>query len=277
MAVAGRRLAVAFPDTVLEEQDSLRDKTTKIGQIARTCSIFGVDSIEVFRDPCGKGESSLIRHVLEYLETPQYLRRRLFPLDESLRFAGLLPPLRIPSHKPKVPLDKIKPGEVREGVILPDGSTADIGLDTPVRLPEKLGGNLRVTIRVVSVSPLAGVVVDRSEATDYWGYTVEVRSVDEVMTDSRFDFKVATSRLGDPLGPSLPSLRQSFARSKGALLIFGSPARGLFDIVKNVRQRVGFVVNLYPVQNVVTVRMEEAMASGLYLLQLLTALENTKV
>src|SRR5271170_3150346 len=84
-----RRVSVAFPDTVLEEHsDSLRDKTAKLGQIARICSVFGVETVQVFRDPRGRGESALIKLILEYLETPQYLRRRLFALDESLKFAG---------------------------------------------------------------------------------------------------------------------------------------------------------------------------------------------
>lgn len=262
---------------MLEEHESLRDKTMKIGQIARACSVYGVDTVQIFRDPRGRGESSLIRHVLEYVETPQYLRRRLFPLDDALKFAGLLPPLRIPSHRPKVPLAKVTLGELREGVVLTDGGTVDVGLDSPVTLKHKLGGNRRVTVRIVSVAPLTGVVVDRSEATEYWGYTVEVRSAEEVMGDGRFGLKVATSRLGDPLAGCLPQLREEFDRSKGVMAIFGSPSRGLFDMVKNLRQKVKFVVNLYPEQKAVTVRTEEAMGSALYLLEVLSILKNTKV
>ena len=132
MTLNGKRISVAFPDTVLEEHDSLREKTVKLGQVARACSIFGVDSVEVFRDPRGGGEAPLIRRVLEYLETPQYLRRRLFPLDESLKYAGLLPPLRIPSHKPKVASASLHPGEFREGAVLDDGVTVDVGLEVPL-------------------------------------------------------------------------------------------------------------------------------------------------
>lgn len=211
VTIAGRRLAIAFPDTVLEEHESLRDKTMKIGQIARMCSVYGVDTVEIFRDQRGRGESSLIRHVLEYLETPQYLRRRLFPLDDSLRFAGLLPPLRIPSHRPKVPLSRVSPGELREGVILADGGTVDVGLDFPLALRQRLGGDKRVTVRITSVSPLAGVVVDRSEATEYWGYTVEVRGVEEVITDHRFGMKIATSDSATHSPCASPSFRRNSA------------------------------------------------------------------
>ncbi len=277
LTLAGKNLALSFPDTILEEHDSLREKTAKIGQIARTCSIFGVDTIEIFRDPRGKGESDLIRHILEYLETPQYLRKRLFPLDESLRFAGLLPPLRIPSHKPRVPLDMIGKGDVREGVVLPDGRGADVGLDSPATLKQKLEEGRRVTIKIISTYPLVGVPVQRSESSEYWGYTVEVRSTEDVLADKRFGMKVGTSRLGVPLRECLPKLRAGFSASAGIMLIFGSPSRGLFDIIRNLQEKVGFVVNLFPEQNVVTVRSEEAMVSALYLFEILGALENTKV
>ena len=35
---------------------------------------------------------------LEYLETPQYLRKTLFPRSPALRFAGLMNPLDAPHH-----------------------------------------------------------------------------------------------------------------------------------------------------------------------------------
>ena len=45
------------------------------------------------------------------------------------------------------------------------------------------------------------------------------------------------------------------------------------DMIKNLRQRVPFVVNLYPEQHTVTVRTEEAMSSGLYLLEVVDAMK----
>ena len=262
---------MAFPDTVLEEHDSLREKTVKLGQIARTCAVFGVDVIQVFPDPRGGGEPGLVKRVLEYLETPQYLRRRLFPLDESLRFAGLLPPLRIPSHRPKVRVESLRVGDLREGAVLDDGMTVDIGLDRPLRLTRKAEGTRRLTVRITSVSPLQGVRSDRWEANEYWGYTVEERTLEQVLSDSRFTLKIATSRLGTPLPACLEELRGALGRSASAMVLFGPPSRGLFDIVEDLRQRVNLVVNLYPEQNVTTVRTEEAMGSALYLLQVLCA------
>ena len=79
MALLGRRLSVAIPDTVLEEKASRREKTAKLGVIARACAIYGVDVIEIFRDSKGRGEGEWIKKILEYVETPQYLRKRLYP------------------------------------------------------------------------------------------------------------------------------------------------------------------------------------------------------
>ena len=36
---------------------------------------------------------------LEYLETPQYLRKTLFPKSPALRYAGLMNPIDTPHHK----------------------------------------------------------------------------------------------------------------------------------------------------------------------------------
>lgn len=268
---------MAFPDTVLEDRESLKDKTAKLGTIARICSVFGVDSVMVFHDPRGRGESSLIRKILEYLETPQYLRRRLFPLDDSLRFAGLLPPLRIPSHKSKVPVEKLRTGEYREGVVLTDGRTVDIGLDQPLSIRQNLAAGRRVTVRIATNHPLQGVLVERTEPKEYWGYAVEVLGLEQVLADSRFPMKLATSRKGDALSSTIEPLRKEFASSPGVMAVFGSPSRGLFEMSKNLRERSRFVVNLYPEQKAVTVRTEEAMASALYLLEVVTALGNTKV
>lgn len=277
MTLASKRLSIAFPDTVLEEHDSLREKTVKLGQVARTCSVFGVDSVQVFHDPRGGGEPGLIRKVLEYLETPQYLRRRLFPLDESLKYAGLLPPLRIPSHKPKVKVESLRIGDLREGAVLEDCRTVDVGLERPLELGQKVGGPGRLTVRITSVSPLQGVKADRSQAKEYWGYIVEEKDVEQVLSDKRFALKVATSRLGVPLSACLLNLQERASSSEGIMLLFGSPSSGLFEMIRDLQRRVDFVVNLYTEQHVATVRTEEAMGSALYLLEVLAASYNTKV
>jgi predicted SPOUT superfamily RNA methylase MTH1 len=59
-----------------------------------------------------------LARVLQYVECPQYLRRKLFPMHPDLQFAGLLPPLDAPHH--------LRRGEVsryREGVVVGPSST----------------------------------------------------------------------------------------------------------------------------------------------------------
>ncbi len=269
MALLGKKLAVSFPDTVLEEKDSLREKTVKLGVIARTCSIYGVDVIEVFRDEKRRGEPTLIRKVLEYLETPQYLRRRLYPLDETLRYAGLLPPLRIPSHKSIIPIEKLAVGDIREGITNSDG-TIDIGLDRNPRLKERAGANRRVTVRMTSKSPLMAEQVQRDQVNEYWGYRVENRTLEEVFADPKFGLRIATSRFGNSLQSQVVRMRESILRVGGVKLVFGSPSRGLFDIVgPEVARKADFVVNLFAEQHVETVRTEEAIFAGLNLVSML--------
>ena len=263
MALLGRRLAVSIPDTVLEEKMSPREKTAKLGLIARACAIYGVDVIEVFRDRRGGGEAEAIRRVLEYLETPQYLRKRLFPLDETLKFAGVLPPLRIPSHKPRVPLDKIAPGEVREGVVNLDGSV-DVGLDKAPKLLDRAKPGRRVTVRISSVNPLAARIIGRNEVDRYWGYSVETKGLGEALEDPRFKVKIATSRLGGSLPQGLSRLRTLLREGDGVKLLFGSPSQGLYDMVgRDLDRKVHLVINLFPWQQVETVRTEEALSAGL--------------
>jgi len=270
MALLGRRLAVSIPDTVTEEKESPRDKIVKLGAIARASAIYGVDVIEVFRDPKGRGEGEAVGTVLQYLETPQYLRRRLFPLNETLRFAGLLPPLRIPSHKPRVPFDRISVGEVREGIVNGDG-TIDIGLDVAPRLESAPPAGSRATVRISSTHPPVAEVVTKERAGVYWGYSVEMTQMEEVFTDARFKIKVATSRFGIPLQDALGRLRDSLGGADGVKVIFGSPSRGLFDMAgPDLDKKVDLVLNLFPAQQVETVRTEEALFAGLGLLSLLS-------
>ena len=270
MALLGRRVAVSIPDTVLEEKESPRDRTAKVGLIARACAIYGVDVIEVYRDPNGDGEIEWICKVLEYLETPQYLRKRIYPLDETLRFAGVLPPLRIPSHKPRIPFASVPVGEVREGVVNADG-TVDIGLETAPRLGGRAPAGKRVTVKISSVRPPLAEAVEKKDAGAYWGYDVEPKQPEQVFADSRYAVKVATSRLGTKLPEALGRFRDALGRTDSVKLVFGSPSRGLFDIFgPDLTRRADLVVNLFPGQKVETVRTEEAIFAGLGLLSLLS-------
>jgi predicted SPOUT superfamily RNA methylase MTH1 len=270
LTLLGKKLAVAIPDTVLEEKDSLREKTAKLGLVARACAIYGVDIVEIFRDKGGRGEQALIKKVLEFLETPQYLRKKLYPMDEALRFAGVLPPLRIPSHRPREALDALKLGQVREGVVNGDG-TVDLGLEVPAKLPRGEQPGRRVTVKITKAAPLTAELVSRDDVDEYWGYRMETKTVDEVFSDTRFGLKIATSRLGTPLQEQLSVLRGAVRSAAAVKLVFGAPSRGLFDIVGDeLDRKADFVLNLFPEQQVQTVRTEEAIFAGLNLVSIVS-------
>ena len=103
-------------------------------------------------------------------------------------------------------------------------------------------------MKITSAAPLQGVPADRSQPREYWGYVVEERDIEQVLSDQRFRLKVATSRLGVPLAQCLENLRAQVNTSGSIMAVFGSPSRGLFDLVSDLSRRVEFVVNLYPEQ-----------------------------
>ena len=52
-------------------------------------SIFGVKRIVIYRDGAD-GEARFIRDILSYMDTPQYLRRKVFPIMKELKHVGIL-------------------------------------------------------------------------------------------------------------------------------------------------------------------------------------------
>jgi predicted SPOUT superfamily RNA methylase MTH1 len=195
----------------------------------------------------------------------------LYPLDEDLRYAGMLPPLRIPSHRAKVPLAKVPLGQVRDGVVNPDG-TVELGLDVPFRLEGQSKAGRRITVRVASVDPPVAELVSRDKVGEYWGYAVEMKSIDQVLSDQRFRLRVGTSRFGRPFMSERARLEAAIKGGGGLKLIFGSPSKGLYDLVgRDLDRRVDVVINLFPEQNVETVRTEEAILVGLGLVSAIYA------
>ena len=86
------KLAIALPDSSLNDEKTLENKTRKIAIIARACGIFKVDEIIIYKDGKENEQDSKLMHtIFKYLSTPQYFRRRIFPKSNLLKFAGLLP------------------------------------------------------------------------------------------------------------------------------------------------------------------------------------------
>src|SRR5713101_3042965 len=119
-----QQLSVALPASFTRDVPHLREKTGRVGLIARSLAIFRVDEVVIYKDQNDSSsvrEASLFEKLLSFQETPQYLRRALFKQDPDLQFSGILPPLRIPSH-PNIADPRI--GEIREGLVVESGASS---------------------------------------------------------------------------------------------------------------------------------------------------------
>ncbi len=271
-----KKLAIAIPASVISDTPHLREKTSKIGLIGRAAAIFRVDEIIVYQDNPKANQhqnTDLIATLLTYMETPQYLRKRLFKIEQQLRYAGILPPLRTPHHPLNKKTEKLKVGEYREGVTLSrtkEGTLVDIGVEHPALLRETWALSKRLTLQIVKAGERAEAqTVSKSEIPYYWGYTVTVEkhSFGKLVENGKFDLTIATSRIGDNFMDVAGKIAEKWKKSTCTLVAFGSPTRGLHEIVKdegaNLKDVVDFVVNTIPDQGTETVRTEEALLASL--------------
>jgi predicted SPOUT superfamily RNA methylase MTH1 len=278
-----RKLAVAIPVSIVSDIPHLREKTLKLGLIGRAAAIFRVNEIVVFPDNLGanqKRDRNLIVTLLSYLETPQYLRRRLFKIKPELRYVGILPPLRTPHHPLEKRARKLKTGEYREGAVVSvteEGSLVDIGVERPVLIADKkLPVNRRVTIEIAKAGRHPKVALaEREEIEAYWGYTVTPSKVSfgQLAKASAYDLVIATSKMGEPLPQVADELAERWKKAGSILVAFGAPTQGLQEIVAqeslSLDRVADFTVNTIPDQGTETVRTEEALYAALALLNVI--------
>ena len=232
-----------------------------------------------------------MQRLLEYAETPQYLKRSLFPNHADLQFVGLLPPVDAPHH--------VRRGEAsryREGVALAgpggpvEGTTrVNCGVGADVVVPGKIPAGARVTCEIedYKAKQVRGKAVASSapRETDgvYWGYMV--RGVKGGLKDVldggqwQYDLKIGTSERGEKVDAVLfgnartgdPADGGRFSKPyKHLLIVFG----GVNGIEQCVDDDENFphvsgdecgaalfdaFVNTVPLQGSRTVRTEEAV------------------
>lgn len=275
-----KKISIAIPASVVSDTPHLREKTSKIGLIGRAAAIFRIDEIIVYLDnprTDQTAEAGLIALLLSYMETPQYLRKRLFKLQPDLQYAGILPPLRTPHHPLNTKTKNLAAGEHREGVTLSrtgEGTLADIGVEQPALIVnQQLPINKRVTVRVTSNTKwVEAELANREEIKAYWGYSVltEKHGFGELVKTRGFDMTIATSRYGIPFADVANNMTGKWKNAQTVLIAFGAPTKGLHEIVRqqrlNLDEIVNFVVNTIPSQGTVTVRAEEALIASLAIL-----------
>uniref|UniRef100_A0A7N2LWK7 Uncharacterized protein n=1 Tax=Quercus lobata TaxID=97700 RepID=A0A7N2LWK7_QUELO len=218
-------VTIALAGSIINNAQSLELATRLAGQIARAATIFRIDEVVVFdnksdsvndysvteldsSDENETGAPFLIR-ILRYLETPQYLRRALFPKHNSLRYVGVLPPLDAPHH-----LRKHEWAPYREGVTLKErsldsGTLVDVGLHKHVVIDQVVEPGTRVTVAMGTNRNLdtdlpreiASPSKPREESGMYWGYRVRYASnLSSVFKDcpykGGYDHLIGTSEHG---------------------------------------------------------------------------------
>ena len=276
-----QKIVIAIPVSVISDIPHIREKTLEIGLIGRAAAIFRVNEIIIYSDnpgaPNQKQDRGLIAALLAYMETPQYLRKRLFKLKPELKYAGILPPLRTPHHPLERRASKLKNGEFREGVVIavnPKGCLVDVGVENALLLPDKnLPINKRVTVTVIQVGKHQRLILANcANIKDYWGYTVTTAkgSFVQVTKSRKYDLVIATSKIGAPLQDVEEELTERWKKAKNILVAFGAPSCGLQEIVSKEKLSLDkiadYTINTIPNQGTETVRTEEAIYATLALL-----------
>lgn len=266
-------IQIAIPDTALSDSSDLRQKTTKLGQIARTLAIFRVERIIIYptkQKYTQKKDSALISKILRYIDTPQYLRFRIFPRSPALKFAGVLPPLRTQSHPLDSKSSHISKGDIRWGIQIRPGDI-DLGLDKPVNFPERVSEHEATLFRVIKVYPSIRLEpITRDETEVYFGFDVqEVDNLINFLEKSQGTTRIGLSKNGVPfhrLNDDIVSMCQS---TKSVTLVLGGPRFGIRELIEpkdELKKNIDFWINTIPDQGTETVRLEEALNASLAIL-----------
>jgi len=275
-----QEFSIAIPASFVSDTPHLREKTFRIGLVGRAAAIFKVNEIIVYPDMLNVDQArdaELLASILSYMETPQYLRKKLFRIRRELRYAGVLPPLRTPHHPLINRLKKLNIGEYREGVVVSSstrGSFTDVGVEQPAFiLGKKLPPNTRLTVKITQLQKqFLATLASREEIGTYWGYKVTISKAPfvQLIKKRNFNLVIATSRKGKLITQVTDAIKEKWKTSKKILIAFGAPTQGLYEIVaqehKRLEEIVRFIVNTIPYQGTKTVRTEEALYATLAIL-----------
>jgi predicted SPOUT superfamily RNA methylase MTH1 len=256
-------IVVALPTSILSVEHHLFLKSMRIHQVARWSSIFGVKEVVFYREPSTTLEEYeehklLILDHWEYFFTPPYLRRRLVSLKPTLRYVGMLPPIRLKAFDvPKEP----GPGEIRLGYIYRDGGrlSALIG-DREVY--HVVGDCKKTGLVTIRVKDTRKKLVECVESELYAGprlvFIDRFKSLLESYRASS-DIVIATDKTGEIVKKE----EVEKLVGKKVAILFGGPKYDLFEISSqegvDLSQYVDYVWNTIPKQRVVSVRTEEAL------------------
>jgi predicted SPOUT superfamily RNA methylase MTH1 len=269
-------LWITIPDSSLSDEQTKRDKSIKIAQFARACSIFRVKKVYIYHDSLSHFENDdlqLLKTILRYLDTPQYLRKMLFPMMHQLQYAGILHPIKAPHHRVSEDIKKVKAGDIRTGIIVKVKGKlfVEVGLGSLVPFVGEGHEGEKANVRFTSSYPnLKAVEASEQEIHDYWGYDVkDVPSISKLLTSVERTAVIITSRKGRYFKNIEAALAEHAKNVHHILVAFGAPKHGLQEILAKEGASIRpyqYVVNMFPNQGTETVRLEEAVLGTLAIL-----------
>ena len=262
-------LAIAIPDSSLIESQTILDKSYKISQISRSCSIFCVGKIFIYHDKsakAGKDDRKILKIILEYLDTPPYLRKKIYPKMWMLKHAGSLPPIKSPHHKTRVDIRSVK-NEIRFGFVVKQNDMlyVDVGLEQLISYKGNQLGK-KVLVKISNNGQLFAEDIEKNQVPGYWGYDVEyVDSLSELLESQKCEV-LMTSVEGSQFTKHVAEMMKRIRISKDLLMVFGGPRFGLPKILESENKKISpnhLLMNMFPRQGTQTVRLEEAILGTL--------------
>jgi predicted SPOUT superfamily RNA methylase MTH1 len=212
-------------------------------------------------------DKQIIKTILEYLDTPPYLRKKIYPKMWILKHAGTLPPIKSPHHMTLIEMNKIKDGDVRFGfAIKQNGSLyVDVGLEKLIRYKGSQLGK-KVLVRITKNPQLVAEDISKDNVNGYWGYDVQFAdSLSAIVADTK-NALLMTSVEGASFTKHVDILMNKIKASRNFVVIFGSPKLGLRKILESENKKISFAdnfLNMFPLQGTQTVRLEEAILGTL--------------
>lgn len=267
-----KRIAIAFPTSILDDAPDLRSKTLKLGQIARACAIFQVETIFLIEDENVR-DIPLIKTILEYVECPQYLRKLLFPISESLKYVGLLSPLATPHHQLKRSGDQLHRGDIREGAVLSSNdqeSVIEVGIERPIKVNQpNLRRGSRVSVEIIEIGKqLEAKIISRQSISSYWGYHIKHYTLKDLLETQKDSLIIGTSRKGESFAKEKDAILAKLDLKISVLLLFGSIKNDIQSLFTREgisrKETTDFMINLVRKQGTRTIRTEEAILFGLF-------------
>ena len=261
-----KKLILAIPSNILEDSNTLQDKTQKIGVIARASSLFSVSEIFVYDIPHKKNDSVFITKILKYLNTPPYLRKKIYSIQNDLKFAGILPPIKTHSHVVPSKIHDVNVGDIRMGFAYVKSNICyvDIGLKQDFILRGQKINNKVILCRIDRLkSEFICSPADPIQLNNYWGYEVHrLNSLYKLINSSEYDCCIITSRLGDSIEKHQKDFNSKLHNDR-LLVVFGSPFVSVLDVVKKeniyLDDKKISTFNFFTDQKVETIRSEEAI------------------